>query len=271
MKNALADQRGACYVIPRKEPLSLPYVSLGIRVSYRSGIVFRLLIAVILASLLGPGNVGAPFIAPTASAAIWDEVSGGDPNSDMVALTFDAGGVAGPAGAILNMLRDYDLRLTFFLSGQWVESYPELAQQVAADGHELANHSYNHPDLTRLSNAQIVWELDYTDGVIQANLGRGTRPWFRPPFGARNQRVLDVAREFGFRSVFWTLDSGDWRNEATPAGVFRRVLGNVGAGDIVVHHVASPQTAAALPAIVEGIQARGLRIVTVSELLGGAP
>jgi peptidoglycan/xylan/chitin deacetylase (PgdA/CDA1 family) len=235
------------------------------------GILIAIASACFLA-LLSRSDAGAQFSAPSiASQSIWDEVSRGDPSGDMLALTFDAGGVAGPAGAILDTLRQYDLRLTFFLSGQWVENYPALAQQVAADGHELANHSYYHPDLTRLSNAQIIWELDYTDGVIQANLGRGTRPWFRPPFGARNQRVLDVARELGFRSVFWTIDSGDWRKEATAAGVLRRVLGNVGPGDIVVHHVAAPQTATALPAIIEGIQSRGMRIVTVSELLGLAP
>ena len=83
--------------------------------------------------------------------------------------------------------------------------------------------------------------------------------------------LLDLARELGYRSVYWTLDSGDWRNNATAPLVLNRVLSNVGPGDIVVHHVAATATAEALPAIIEGIQARGLRLVTVSELLGLAP
>jgi peptidoglycan/xylan/chitin deacetylase (PgdA/CDA1 family) len=209
--------------------------------------------------------------APATSQAIWDEISGGNPNGDMLALTFDAGSVDGPVFSILDTLRSRDVRVTFFLTGQWVQSYPAAAQQVAADGHELANHTYYHPDLTRLSTSQIVWELDYTNGIIEADLGRTSRPWFRPPFGARNQRVLDIARDLGFRSIYWTLDSFDWMNTATPAGVLTRVLGNVGPGDIVVHHVAAYPTAEALPSILDGIHARGLRVVTVSELLGVTP
>jgi peptidoglycan/xylan/chitin deacetylase (PgdA/CDA1 family) len=205
---------------------------------------------------------------PAASQSLWDEISGGDPNGDMVALTFDAGSVDGPVWSILDTLRARDLRLTFFLTGQWVQSYPAAARQVAADGHELSNHTYFHPDLTRLSYGQIIWELDYTNGIIEADLGRTSKPWFRPPFGARNQRVLDIARELGFRSIYWTLDSGDWQNGATAGGVLTRVLRNVRPGDIVVHHVAAYPTAAALPDIVDAIQSRGLRIVTVSELLG---
>jgi peptidoglycan/xylan/chitin deacetylase (PgdA/CDA1 family) len=206
--------------------------------------------------------------APVASQAGWNEISSGDPASGMVALTFDAGSVDGPTASILDTLRVRGLQVTFFLTGQWVESYPDLARQVAADGHELSNHTYYHPDLTLLSYQQIVWELDYTNGIIESKLGRTSRPWFRPPFGARNQRVLDIAGELGFRSIYWTLDSGDWRNNATTAGVLARVLNNVGPGDIVVHHVAAYPTAEALPTILDSLLTRGLRVVTVSELLG---
>jgi peptidoglycan/xylan/chitin deacetylase (PgdA/CDA1 family) len=208
---------------------------------------------------------------PASGQGVWDEISGGDPSSDMVALTFDAGGVDGPAGRILDTLRDHGLKVTFFLTGQWVESYPALARQVADDGHELANHTYFHPDLTTLSNSQIIWEFDYTEGIIQANLGRSSKPWFRPPFGARNQRVLDLARQLGLRSIYWTLDSGDWRANATGAAVLARVMRSIEPGDIVVHHVAADATAEVLPQIIDGIRARGWRIVTVSELLGMPP
>jgi len=215
--------------------------------------------------------IGQLAAAPAHAQAVWDEVSGGDPGSGMVALTFDAGSVDGPAFSILDTLRARQLRVTFFLTGQWVESYPDVARQVSLDGHELSNHTYYHPDLTTLPTSQIVWELDYTNGIIQSRLGRSSKPWFRPPFGARNQRVLDIARQLGYRSIYWTLDSGDWRNNATAAGVRARVLNNVAAGDIVVHHVAAYATAEALPDILDTIQARGLRIVTISQLLGLAP
>ena len=228
--------------------------------------MIRLLPALALAivvGLLGP--------TPATSQGVWDEISGGDPASGMVALTFDAGSVDGPALTILDTLRAYNLRVTFFLTGQWVESYPAVARRVAEDGHELSNHTYFHPDLVNLSNDKILWELDYTNGIIERELGRTSKPWFRPPFGSRNQRVLDLARQLGYRSIYWTLDSGDWRTNATAAGVLYKVLQNAGGGDIVVHHVAAYQTAEALPGIIDGLQAQGLRIVTVSELLGVAP
>ena len=205
---------------------------------------------------------------PVSVAAEWEEVVHGDRGSDLLALTFDAGSVDGPAVQVLDTLHERGLRVTFFLTGQWVESYPELALRVAQDGHELANHSYHHPDFTRLSDEQIAWELEYTNALVEATLGRGTRPWFRPPFGARNARVLDLAGSLGYRSIYWTLDSGDWRNDATGPRVLRRVLDNAGPGDIVVHHVAAPATAEALPEIIDGLEARGLSIVTVSALLG---
>lgn len=226
--------------------------------------VFRALAAAVLGLL-----AAAPLAWP--AGAVWDEIERGDPNGDMVALTFDAGSDDGRATTVLETLRANHLHVTFFLTGQWVETYPDLARQVAADGHELANHSYYHPDFTKLSNDKIAWELSYTDQIIQANLGRTSRPWFRPPFGARDQRVLDLARGLGYLSIYWTLDSGDWRANATAAAVTTRVLKSVGPGDIVVHHVAAQATAEALPTIVENIQARGLRIVTVSELLGVQP
>ena len=100
--------------------------------------------------------------------------------------------------------------------------------------------------------------------------GRHTFPYARMPFGARNARVLEAAQSAGFRSVYWTLDSTDWRNEATPERVQTRVLRFVQPGDIVVQHSSTEATAASLGAIVDDLQARGWRIGTLSEVLGVA-
>ncbi|MBI4493806.1 MAG: polysaccharide deacetylase family protein [Chloroflexi bacterium] len=200
-----------------------------------------------------------------------EEVVRGPTDSALVALTFDAGGVAGPAGQVLATLRERGIRATFFLSGHWLEDYPELAAQVGDDGHELANHTYSHPDLRYVSNDRLAWELVHTDELIEALAGRKPVSYFRPPFGARDPRVLGLAAELGYRSVMWALDSADWRTEATPSGVAARVLSHARAGDVVVMHVASEATAAALPDILDGLEARGLQVVTVSELLAGAP
>jgi peptidoglycan/xylan/chitin deacetylase (PgdA/CDA1 family) len=187
----------------------------------------------------------------------------------MVALTFDAGAEAGTAAPqVIQILRERGIHATFFLSGSWVLKYPSLAGEILADGHEIANHSLTHPQLTDLSDNQIVFELDYTDQVVSDTLGIHTRPYFRPPFGARNRRVLDVAAASGFRSVYWTLDSGDWLPRATPGAVAEKVLRFAQPGDIVVEHVASDATANALPTILDIFEERGWKVGTVSDVLG---
>ena len=202
----------------------------------------------------------------------YSEIDRGDPATGLIALTFDAGTEGGGAAPqILEILREQNLHLTFFLSGHWVDHNPELAQQIVIDGHEIANHSYDHPDLTHLTDDQIVWELDYTDQVVWDVMGTHTRPYFRPPFGSRNRRVLDVAAASGFRSVYWSLDSGDWLPRATSAGVVDRILRYAEPGDIVVEHVGSEASAAALPIVLDALSQRGLKIGTVSQVLGLAP
>jgi len=202
----------------------------------------------------------------------YSEISHGDPATGIVALTFDAGNEGGGAGArILDILRARNLHVTFFLSGHWVDHNPELALQLKEDGHEIANHSYSHPDLTHLSDDQIVYELDYTDQVASDVMGAHTRPYFRPPFGARNRRVLDVAAASGFRSVYWSLDSGDWLPRATAPAVITKILRYAQPGDIVVEHVGADASADALPTILDEFEARGWRVGTVSEVLGLSP
>jgi peptidoglycan/xylan/chitin deacetylase (PgdA/CDA1 family) len=202
----------------------------------------------------------------------YSEVSSGDPSTGIVALTFDAGNEGGGAAPqILDILRERGVHVTFFLSGHWVDHNPELAQQMLADGHEFGNHSYSHPDLTHLTDGQIVYELDYTDQMVSDIMGTHTRPYFRPPFGARNSRVLDVAAATGFRSIYWSLDSGDWLPRATAGAVAGKILRYAAPGDIVVEHVGAQASADALPVILDEFALRGWRVGTVSEVLGQLP
>jgi peptidoglycan-N-acetylmuramic acid deacetylase len=223
----------------------------------------------VLAALLLAANL---FLGSPYAQEDYSEVVHGDPSTGIVALTFDAGNEDGGAGTqILDILRERGLRVTFFLSGHWVDHNPELAQQLVADGHEIANHSYSHPDLTHLSDSQIVYELDYTDQVVSDIMGTHTRPYFRPPFGARNRHVLDVAAATGFRSIYWSLDSGDWLPRASAAAVAGKILRYAVPGDIVVEHVGAQASADALPTILDEFAQRGWRVGTVSEVLGQLP
>lgn len=194
-------------------------------------------------------------------------IAAGNKSQPKVALTFDAGGDSVPTKKILDTLRKHNLRVTVFLTGEWAEENPGLVQQIVADGHEIGNHSYSHPDLTTVGDAQIQSQVQKAEQIITSMTGVNPRPYFRPPYGAYNQHVVNQLGGLGYYAVMWTLDSGDWRPEFTPKMVVDRVVKGAQNGSIVVEHLGSPQSAAILDDIINGLQARGLRIVTLSEVL----
>lgn len=195
------------------------------------------------------------------------EIVRGNTNSGMVALTYDAGAGAKNTAAILDVLKAYGVKATLFLTGQWAEQNPELVVRMAADGHEFANHSYSHPEFTRLPAQTMISEIQKTEDIIKGITGKSTKPFFRPPFGDRDARVLRVVGEQGYYAIYWTLDSGDWREDYTAADVLNTVSNKSASGSIVVNHLDSWQTAQVLPQEIERLRARGLKIVQLSELL----
>ena len=197
-------------------------------------------------------------------ASVPPEIERGNTSRRQVALTFDAGASAEPLPKILAALRQAGIQSTFFLTGDWATQNPDGVRAIVAGGHELGNHSTTHPDFTTLSDAQIVEELQTTEDIVRGIVGRSTRPYFRPPYGARDKRVLAAAWSAGYRSVYWTIDSGDWREDATVEGVVNRILSNATNGAIFIEHVGSPQTAEGLARIIAGLRQQGYEIVPLS-------
>lgn len=185
-----------------------------------------------------------------------------------MALTFDSGAAAGSTAEILDTLRENGVRSTFFITGQWAESNPTLVKRMVAEGHTISNHSYSHPDFTKIGDAALVSELSRTEETIKRIAGVSSKPYFRPPFGAYDNRVLRLLGQEGYKAIFWTLDSTDWREESTAESVRRQVVTKSGAGYIVVHHSAPDKTAKALPLIIRQLREKGLQIVNLPELLG---
>jgi peptidoglycan-N-acetylglucosamine deacetylase len=194
------------------------------------------------------------------------EIVRGNTQRPEIALTFDCGASGVPTPAILAALRESHARVTFFITGQFATQYPELTRQIAAE-HEIANHSWSHPDFAKLSNAQIVSEMQRGDEALNRIAGVNTKPLWRAPFGSRDSRILGVARENGWPyEIYWTADSGDWTN-ITPAQVRQNVSKAAGNGIIVVEHCGSTQTALVIGDILSDMAAKGLKVVTVSEIL----
>ena len=193
------------------------------------------------------------------------------PGKKRIALTFDAGASGEPMPRILATLRERGIHITMFITGQFAEKYPDYVRQAAQDGHEIANHTYSHPDMRKLTDRQIVDELSRADAIISDLTGRTTRPYWRPPFGARDSRVLNVAAAQGYRSIYWTLDSLDSVGQPkTPDFIFNRVTNTPGInldGAIILQHFGSDASADALPRILDRLDEMGLKVVTISELL----
>jgi hypothetical protein len=211
---------------------------------------------------------GAPVVPVSA-----EEVVRGDPSRPWISVIFNAGAGHTPAPAILDALKARGIRTTFFLMGWWAEKNPDLVRRIAADGHEVASHGYEVFDLTQVSDAAVVADLERADAAIKAITGRSTKPLWSASASARDARVNGLAASVGYRPIFWSVESGDWRFDSTAAGVTGRVLGGAQNGAIVVMHLESPRTAdtiaPAIPAILDGLRARGFELVTVSELVTG--
>jgi len=202
----------------------------------------------------------------------WGEVARVAPGKHRIALTFDAGGDGTTLPQVLAALRARNLHITMFITGQFAEEYPEGVKMAAQDGHEIANHTYSHRDSTKLSDEELVHELARTEEILYSLTGRTSKPFWRPPYGARNRHVLDVAAAQGYRSIFWSLDSRDSIGEPkTPEFIFDRITNPPAGvkldGAIVLQHFLSQASADALPRILDRLDEMGLRVVTVSELL----
>ena len=186
-------------------------------------------------------------------------------DDNAVSLTFDAAWGNEDTELLIGILGRYGIRATFFVVGEWVDRYPESVKALHEAGHEVMNHSDTHPHFTKLSPARMTAEADACAEKIRAVTG--VRPTlFRPPYGDYNDTVVSTLRQAGFTAIQWDVDSLDWKNPG-PDAIVRRVLEKTRSGSILLFHNAAAQTPAALPAVIEGLLAKGFSFLPVSELI----
>jgi peptidoglycan/xylan/chitin deacetylase (PgdA/CDA1 family) len=194
----------------------------------------------------------------------------------VVALTFDACATRrqknGFDRPLYDVIKAEHVPVTIFVSGKWVESHEAEVAELARDPLvTFGDHSYDHPHMETLSAKLIGEELDETE----ATLGRHGKKSvaFRPPFGTWNQRVIDVARSRGLLTVTWEVVSGDPSKHTTTARLVHNVVAHARPGSIIIFHIngRGRHTAEALPEILNTLRARGLRFVSLADLLALAP
>ncbi|MET9991693.1 polysaccharide deacetylase family protein [Streptomyces mutabilis] len=214
-----------------------------------------LVTAVSVAALAAAGTVAAD-AAPARAAAC----------NGYVGLTFDDG-PSGNTRALLDALRQNGLRATMFNQGQYAAQNPSLVRAQVDAGMWVANHSYTHPHMTQLSQAQMDSEISRTQQAI-ANAGGGTPKLFRPPYGETNATLRAVEAKYGLTEVIWDVDSQDWNNASTDAIV--QAVSRLGDGQVILMHDWPANTLAAIPRIAQTLAGKGLCSGTISPQTGRA-
>lgn len=184
-----------------------------------------------------------------------------------VAISFDAAWGNEDTADLLAILDKYQVKTTFFMTGGWVESYPDDVKAIAEAGHDLGNHSENHKQMSQLGTAECKEEIQKVHDKVKELTGKDMT-LFRPPYGDYNDTLIDAANELGYHVIQWDVDSLDWKDYGADSIVSKVIdhehLGN---GSIILMHNGAKYTKDALPRVISGLQEKGFEIVPVSQLI----
>ncbi|HRJ72414.1 MAG TPA: polysaccharide deacetylase family protein [Terrimicrobiaceae bacterium] len=183
-----------------------------------------------------------------------------------IAITFDDGPHAQLTPKLLDMLKERNIKATFFVVGQCAAEYPDIMKRMAAEGHEVANHSWSHPALTKLGADGVRKQIENTNNAIMQTAG--VKPTLmRPPYGATSATLNKrFAEDYGLKVILWSVDPLDWKNRSAPV-VRDRIVKGAHPGAIILAHDIHASTVAAMPDTFDILLSKGYKFVTVSELL----
>ena len=168
---------------------------------------------------------------------------------------------------LLSTLDKYQVKTTFFMTGGWVESYPDDVKAIAEAGHDLGNHSENHKQMSQISADECKEEIRQVHDQVKELTGK-EMTLFRPPYGDYNDTLIDAAGELGYHTIQGDVDSLDWKDYGADA-IVSKVLDHphLGNGSIILMHNGAKYTKDALPRVISGLQEKGFEIVPVSQLI----
>jgi peptidoglycan/xylan/chitin deacetylase (PgdA/CDA1 family) len=206
--------------------------------------------------------------SPTPNPPSTEKITFTEVNVDgpYIAMTFDDGPHATNTPELLEMAAERHIKLTFFVLGECVVQNPDVLRREVAEGHEIGNHSWSHPNLARLSDEGLRTQLQRTEDMIGKTAGIKPK-LMRPPYGelTKRQRIL-ANHEFGYRVILWDVDPLDWKRPGSDV-VAQRIIAGARPGSIILSHDIHSPTIAAMPQVFDELLAKGFKFVTVSELL----
>ncbi len=183
----------------------------------------------------------------------------------LVSISFDAAWGNEDTEQLIETLKKYNVKATFFVVGEWVDKFPESVKALSDAGHEVMNHSDTHPHMTQISVDKMKEEVEACNDKIEKLIGK--RPnLFRAPYGDYNNDVVQAVRECDCYTIQWDVDSLDWK-DLSAAEITKRVTEKVNCGSIVLFHNAAKHTPEALPEIIEKLQGDGYKFVPISEII----
>ena len=182
-----------------------------------------------------------------------------------VALTMNCAWNANDIDSILKILEENNVKITFFMVGDWIEKYPEEVKKIYEAGHEIGSHSDTHPHVNNLSYEENIEEIEKSNDKIEKITGSRTN-LYRTPYGEYNTTVLQAAQDKGYYTIQWNLDTLDYTG-LTGNEMWNRIKDKLGPGDIILLHNGTEHTADSLGMLLKNIKEKGLEVTKISELI----
>ncbi len=191
-----------------------------------------------------------------------------DTEKKIIALTFDDGPHPKQTPAILDILKKYNIKATFFVVGENAEYYPETMKRLCEEGHEIGNHTFSHVDIRKTKRNSLIDDIQKNHDIIK-KYNNSEPTLLRPPGGVLNTDIKDIANSFGYNIILWNIDTRDWSHESVDS-IENNILKNIENGSIILFHdyILNPTpTPEAINKIIPELQKEGYTFVTVSELI----
>ncbi len=214
---------------------------------------------------------GQPPIGTANSTALgqFDAAYLGDSKEKVLYLTFDAGYENGCTAKILDVLQKHEVPAAFFLVGNYLQKNADLVRRMVAEGHIVGNHTMHHPDMSKISDkAAFSKELSDLEALFKEFTGETMPKYYRPPQGSYSEDNLRMAKELGYKTVFWSLAYVDWNNDKQPTAeyAFSKLLPRTHNGAVILLHSTSQTNAEILDQLLERWKEMGYRFASLEEL-----
>lgn len=193
----------------------------------------------------------------------------GDTSKKDIYLTFDNGYENGFTPKFLDVLKKHDVPATFFITGHYIKTNPDLVKRMVNEGHIVGNHSWSHPDMTTISDDKILQELEQVKMAYQELTGRNDMKYFRPARGIFSERTLAVVKNAGYDNIFWSLAYVDWKIDQQRGWkyAYDNVMKLIHPGAVILMHTVSKDNAEAMDSVITTLQKRGYTFRSLDDLM----